>query len=86
MNDEKRRKQNESKFGAWDDLPNGGRRYFYEVRGHHGWLACYVKVVDASDRTVKFYQEIFDEDGRLVEIHEKYPVDKGHIRVKRGVR
>ncbi|MEA1899505.1 MAG: hypothetical protein U9N47_01870 [Thermodesulfobacteriota bacterium] len=49
-------------------------------------MARYVKEVDALDRTIKFYQEIFDEDGRLVEIHEKYPVNKGHIRVKGGGR
>ena len=82
MNGEKKRKQNEGKFKAWDELPNGRRRYFYEVQGRHGWLVRYIKVVDASERTIKFYQEIFDEDGQLVEIHEKYPVNKGHIRVK----
>ena len=60
--------------------------YFYEVQGRHGWLARYVKIVDASERTIKFYQEIFDEDGRLIEIHEKYPENKGHIRVKGGGR
>lgn len=27
---------------------------------------------------MRFYQEIYDETGRLVEVHEKYPVDKGH--------
>ncbi|MCD4778614.1 MAG: hypothetical protein K8R12_06540 [Desulfobacterales bacterium] len=86
MNGEQKRKQNERKFGAWDELPNGKRRYFYEVQGRYGWLARYVKVVDALERTIKFYQEIFDEDGRLVEIHEKYPVNKGHIRVKGGGR
>ena len=32
------------------------------------------------------FQEIFDEDGRLIEIHEKYPENKGHIRVKGGGR
>ena len=82
MNGEEKRKQNEGKFKAWDELPNGRRRYFYEVQGRHGWLARYIKVVDASERTIKFYQEIFDEDGQLVEIHEKDPVNKGHIRVK----
>jgi len=86
MNGEQERKQNERKFGAWDELPNGKRRCFYEVQGRYGWLARYVKVVDALERTIKFYQEIFDEDGRLVEIHKKYPVNKGHIRVKGGGR
>ena len=50
-----------------------------------GWRVT-SKLVDALERTIKFYQEIFDEDGRLVEIHEKYPVNKGHIRVKGGGR
>jgi hypothetical protein len=28
--------------------------------------------------TRRFWQEIYDERGRLVEVHEKFPVDKGH--------
>ena len=86
MRDEQKRRQNEKKFGAWDELPDGSRRYFFEVQGRHGWSARYVKEVDASERTMKFYQEIYDEEGRLVEIHEKYPVNKGHIRVRGAKR
>lgn len=86
MRDEQKRRQNEKKFGAWDELPDGGRRYFFEVQGRHGWSARYVKEVDASERTMKFYQEIYDEEGRLVEIHEKYPVNKGHTRVRGAKR
>jgi len=67
-----------------DELPDGGRRYFYEVQGRHGWIARYVKEVDASEQTIKFYQEIYNETGQLVEIHEKYPADKGHSRVQGG--
>ena len=81
MRDEQKRRQNERKFGAWDELPDGSRRYFFEVQGRHGWSARYVKEVDDSERTIKFYQEIYDEKGQLVEIHEKYPVDKGHTGV-----
>ena len=81
MRDERKRRENEEKFGAWDELPDGGRRYFYEVQGRHRWKARYVKEVDASERTIKFYQEIYDEVGRLVEVHEKYPVDKGHSKL-----
>ena len=84
MRDERKRRENERKFGDWDELPDGDRRYFYEVQGHRGWIARYVKEVDASEQTPKFYQEIYDEKGRLVEIHEKYPVDKGHSRVQGG--
>jgi hypothetical protein len=31
--------------------------------------------------TTKFYQEIYDNKGQLIEIHEKYPVDTGHVKV-----
>lgn len=48
--------------------------------GRKGWSARYVKEVDAEENTVRFWQEIYDERGRLVEIHEKFPVDKGHQR------
>ena len=77
------RSQNEAKFGNWEDTPDGGRRYWHEVMGHRGWKARYVKEVDASENTLRFYQEIFDEHGALVEIHEKYPVDKGHKSSRR---
>jgi len=85
MRDEQKRRQNERKFGVWDELSDGGRRYFHEVQGRHGWSARYIKEVDASERTIKFYQEIYDDKGLLVEIHEKYPVNKGHTRVQ-GVK
>jgi len=82
MNEGKRR-QNETKFGVWAELSTGGRRYWYEVKSHSGWKARYVKEVDGDERTEKFYQEIYDEEGKLVEIHEKYPVNKGHQKIKR---
>jgi hypothetical protein len=56
---ERKRRQNERKIGAWDELPDDRRRYLYEVQGRHGWCARYVKEVDASERTVKFYQESY---------------------------
>ncbi len=84
MDIERKRRRNEKKFGSWEELPNGGRRYFYEVLGLRGWKARYVKEVDASEQTIRFYQEIYDEEGHLVEIHEKYPVDKGHIKLQGG--
>jgi hypothetical protein len=40
-----------------------------------------VKEVDREEITVRFCQEIYDEEGKLVELHEKYPVDKGHRKV-----
>ena len=72
------RAQNEKKFGAWEELTDGGRRYRLDVAGRSGWLARYLKEVNAEDSTLRFWQEIFDDQGRLVEIHEKYPVDTGH--------
>jgi hypothetical protein len=80
MNESKRR-ENERKFSTWEELPEGGRRYFYEVQGRDGWKARYVKEVDAAETTVRFYQEIYDERGNLVEVHEKYPVDRGHRKL-----
>jgi hypothetical protein len=76
------RQQNERKFSQWHDLPNGGRRYWFEVIGRQGWKARYIKEVDAREKMVKFWQEILDSTGQLVEIHEKYPVDKGHRKTR----
>ena len=74
------RAQNEKYFGQWEELPGGGRRYRLDVTGRLGWSASYFKEVDASETTVRFWQEIYDDRGNLVETHEKYPVDKGHQR------
>ena len=30
----------------------------------------------------RYYQEIYDETGKLVEIHHKYPEDLGHQKIK----
>jgi hypothetical protein len=72
------RAQNERKFKQWEDLPNGGRRYVREFAGRAGGRARYIKEVDASERTVRFLQEIYDVTDRLVAMHEKFPVDLGH--------
>jgi len=37
--------------------------------------------VDKNEETLKFCQEIYNEEGVLVEIHEKYPSDKGHKKI-----
>jgi len=76
--DARKRAQNERKFGTWDELSDGGRRYSFEVKGRSGWRARYVKEVDSNEATVRFYEEVFDGNGRLREIHHKYPVDHGH--------
>ena len=72
------RDQNERKFGEWIDLPDGGRRYWFDVVGHRGWRARYLKTVAADEKTLRFWQEIYDDAGKLVEIHLKFPVDEGH--------
>jgi hypothetical protein len=76
-----KRRINERKFGKWEELPGGGRCYSYKIDGRHGWKARYVKEVNLMEETIRFYQEIYDNNGKLVEIHEKYPDDKGHKKV-----
>ncbi len=72
------RAQNERKFKHWEELPNGGRRYIREFPGRAGGRARYIKEVDAIENTIRFAQEIYDANGRLVAAHEKFPVDLGH--------
>ena len=72
------REQNERKFGSWEELPDGGRRYTREYAGRAGGRARYIKEVDAAETTTRFAQEIYDREGHLVSVHEKFPVDLGH--------
>jgi hypothetical protein len=72
------RSQNERKFRYWEQLPNGSRRYIREFVGRAGGRARYIKEVDVNERTIRFAQEIHDAIGRLVAVHEKFPVDLGH--------
>ena len=81
--DERKRQINERKYGAWEELPGGGRRYWYEVESRRGWRARYVKEVDSNETVVRFWQEIYNENGILVERHDKYPVDRGHEDLRR---
>jgi len=76
-----KRQANERKFEQWSNLDAGGRRYWYDIPGRSGWMARYVKEVDENEVTTRFYQEIYDDGGQLVEIHEKFPRDKGHETV-----
>jgi hypothetical protein len=82
MNIEGKRRLNERKFANWEELSDGGRKYWLEIKGRHGWKGRYVKEVNASEETVKFYQEVYNDKGDLIEIHEKFPVDKGHKKVE----
>ncbi len=47
-------------------------------RSAPGWRARYVKEVDAAELTLTFYQELYDADGTLREVHHTFPVDLGH--------
>jgi len=78
------RRSNERRYANWAELKDGGRRYWYDVPGRLGWMARYVKEVDSSEKTVRFHQEIYDEHGRLMEVHQKYPEDTGHQHVGEG--
>ena len=80
--DIEKRAQNERKFEQWRQ-DTEGRRYWLDIMGRNGWRARYVKEVDPQENTLRFYQEIYDHADRLVEVHEKFPVDTGHIHVTR---
>jgi len=49
------REQNERKFEHWEELADGGRCYWFDVTGHHGWRARYLKQVDRDERTFWFW-------------------------------
>lgn len=76
------RKKNECKYENWKELHNGGRLYWYDVIARHGWLSRYNKEVNTDEITTRFYQEIYNKKGNLVEFHEKYPEDKGHQKIE----
>lgn len=78
------RKRNESRFPTWDELPNGGRRYYRFIKGRVKGYARYVKEVDVDETTVKIVQEIYDESGNLVAVHQKFPEDTGHVAINGG--
>ena len=80
--DSNKRKENEKKYSNFEELADGSRIYWFEIEGRMGWKARYVKIVDTNEFTVSFRQEIFNENGILVEIHEKYPIDNGHIKIE----
>lgn len=77
----KKRTENEKEFDAWEEIKDGGRIYFFEIAGKYGWKSKYLKEVDGSENTVRFWQEIFDENNMLREFHNKYPFDEGHKKI-----
>ncbi len=60
------RKANENTFPNWEDLPDGGRRYWIDDERADGTLMRYLKVVDANERTLSFIQEVYDSRGELI--------------------
>ncbi len=72
------REDNERRFPQWDELPDGGRRYYQVKRGRDAGYAKYVKVVDVNEITLSLVQEIYDDSGPLLSMHQKYPEDTGH--------
>ena len=77
----RKRKKNEKEFNNWEETPDQGRFYWKDIHSgdKSGKIGRYEKEVDKNEETLSFTQKIFDKEGNLIEIHEKYPVDKGHI-------
>ena len=75
---EKQRRKNEIEYEQWIKREDGGRIYSFKISGKSGLKAKYLKEVDFEEVTKRFWQEIYDERDIMREIHEKYPVDKGH--------
>jgi hypothetical protein len=76
-----KRDQNERDYPEWEELPDGGRRYWKVVKGKIKNTAHYIKVVDSDEAIVLFVQEIYDNEGRLIARHQKYPEDTGHQEI-----
>lgn len=76
-----KRIKNEKEFENWEDLITGGRKYWFDVKGKSGGFARYIKTTDYDENTLTFVQEIYDKQGNLISIHEKYPTDKGHQNI-----
>jgi hypothetical protein len=73
-----KRDKNERRFPNWEDLSDGGRRYVRRIKGRQSGYAYDVKIVDANEITIAIIQELFDDAGKLIAIHHKYPEDMGH--------
>lgn len=52
--------KNEIKFKKWKGLSDGGRIYILEVSGKHGCKAEYIKEVDKFEKTICFFQKIYN--------------------------
>lgn len=79
----RKRRKNEKEYSTWTELENGGRVYVKTISAGDtsGRIAQYEKTVNKDEKTISFVQKIIDKDGNLLEVHEKFPIDKGHIIV-----
>lgn len=77
------RKQNEREFRNWEDLPGGGRRYWRDRKGRVRGFQRMIKIVDADEQTLRVVQEVYNEHDELVEQHQKYPEDTGHMHLEK---
>ncbi len=77
------RKQNEKNFTHWEDLSDGGRRYWFDRNGAVWGIQRIIKIVDANEKTLFLIQEIYNDDGELFERHQKFPIDTGHEIIKK---
>ena len=79
----KRRQQNERDWQNWEDLPENRRRYWLKRTGAvWGWQILFKEVLfrpeTQLEETTRMWQEIYDDHGKLVESHQKFPTDTGH--------
>jgi len=51
------------------------------MAGSHAIFHAIFKEVNKLEQTTRFYQEIYDQNGNLIEIHIKYPEDEGHKKI-----
>ena len=72
------RKENEKRFKNWDEISTGGRRYWYDRKGAVSGFQRIIKIVDVDETTLQLLQEIYDDEGNLIERHQKFPIDTGH--------
>jgi hypothetical protein len=75
------REQNERRFQNWQEFSDGTRRYWMDRAGAVSGFQRMIKVVDADEKTMQVLQEIYNDEGELIERHQKYPVDTGHERL-----
>jgi hypothetical protein len=78
----KKRIHNEKEFKNKEEIVSGKKLYWKEIESTDGSgkRARYEKIVDINENTISFTQKIYDKNNLLIEIHEKYPIDKGHVK------